>query len=110
MEFKESKEYNEILIDLVDANFKLTELATFACHADNIATYSIEQGNFHYEFNIIADETFLSEMELDELLNLKRVKYFQYSIYLQGTTKIKEIIYNFEKIIQVKLQGVGKDN
>ena len=79
--FKKSREYAEILEEIKHCNI-LHKYAKFMCYSDNIFTYHLIFEDLKHEFNIIAEsETFLDDMFVSELLDLKRVNYFEHTIY-----------------------------
>ncbi len=78
--FQNSIEYKEIEQELRDCNI-LHHTARFVCYSDNIFTYHIIFEGLKHELSVIADETFLYEMTVNELLDLNRVNFFSHTVY-----------------------------
>lgn len=76
-----TKEYAEI-VNECKLNGIMDKVANFHCYADEILTYQITHDNVKHEFNIIADSDFFRDELVSELLESKRVEYFEHAIYL----------------------------
>lgn len=60
------------------------KIAKFECFSDNIATFSCYSDSTHHEFNVIGLTEFLSEMQIQELINEPDITYFSHSIFYGG--------------------------
>jgi len=90
IEFKDTVEYKEIKQECYLEGI-LNKTAHFECYSDNIFTYSIMNNNVRHQFSVIAEEFYLSEMQVIELINLKRVKYFEHSIEIKDDGEFKRL-------------------
>ena len=71
----------------------------FCCFNDGIITYGYTDDDMYFEISIIADDTLLAEMELIDLLELKRVEYFDVAVYQQcgdGHKRINQESWNIK--------------
>lgn len=59
--------------------------AKFSCFSDSIFTYSYSNHTTMFEFNIICEDTLLDKMTIKGLLELRRIKYFESSVYDKET-------------------------
>jgi hypothetical protein len=75
IEFAE-KVRKEMLLNKV-----LYSSAKFECFTDNMFIYGYSNKNLYFQFTIICDDTLLSKMTINELLNLKRIKFFESKIF-----------------------------
>ena len=63
------------------------QIAKFVCFSDNVFTYVYtihmsELNTEKHEFCFICDDILLSEMTIENLLNLKRLSFFSHRVYL----------------------------
>jgi hypothetical protein len=77
--FEKSEERKEMLKEL---NAILKQKAKFTAFCDGVFNYEVIIDSIKYCFAIISDDDFISEMEVEWLLDLKNVKYFENSIWL----------------------------
>lgn len=82
--FKKSEERQAMLEEL---RLILQHRAKFTAYCDGIFNYELILNDVKYDFSIIADDDFVSEMEVEWLLDLKRVRYFENRIYLLDSRK-----------------------
>jgi len=76
--FRASKEYKSIMEYLKKENI-INDVATFQCYADQMFDYSLTKNDKSYNFTILAeDENFVCEQDIEWLMDLKRVHYFEF--------------------------------
>jgi hypothetical protein len=80
MNFKESKEYRE-MISLLNVENVIDSKVVFQVYLDNIFTFHIKDTEKIHEFNVICEEMLFREMLLTELLDARELKYIEYGIY-----------------------------
>ncbi len=89
-QFKTTDEYQRIKNEM-DVQRVLDRLASFDCFYDGIFTYSLTKPGLYIQIQFVCEDDLLSEMEVSELLDLKRIEYFSLSYFtrvgpeLQGT-------------------------
>lgn len=73
----------------VEKEFRLNGIyykkAKFACYDSNVFTYLVKHDNTTFEISFIADETLLDKMTCKELLELKRIGFYQVRIFTSDT-------------------------
>ena len=79
--FKKSEEYQEIVREL-NLNSIIDYNMNFESYTDGIFTFGCYRYDEYHEFNIICDDCFLNQMQVTELLDLERIEFFEYAIYL----------------------------
>ena len=79
--FKTSEEREWILQEVKPF---LHKKASFQCFHDGIFCYRYKTTEFMYVFDIIADDCFNDKMEIEWMLDVKRVKYFSFDLHLLG--------------------------
>ena len=84
----QEKVLEEIKYEMVLNNVYYSK-AKFACYSDGMLTYTYSNKNFLFEFTFICDDILLSKMTIKELLELKRIEYFDNVIF---DIKTKEVI------------------
>jgi hypothetical protein len=92
-------------LEKVENEMKLANVfykkAKFSCFSDGIFTYSYSNHTTLFEFNIIADDMFFDKMTIKELLEVKRIGYFDNGIYDKKTReKLSEVSYVGKNIEQ----------
>ena len=76
--FKNSKEYKQIY-DFLKKENVLKEQAIFQCYTDLMFDYKLELNDKVYFFTILAEEeNFVCEQEIEWLIDLQRVCYFEF--------------------------------
>ena len=80
--FNITPEYKKIYRELVVQDL-LFEKVKFDCFADGVFTFSVIKGDVRNEFSFICDDMFTSEITALDILQLKRITYFQHGIYLR---------------------------
>lgn len=80
--FEKSEERKEMLKELKPI---LKQKAKFTAFCDHAFNYELIVDGIKYCFAIISDDDFIAEMEVEWLLDLKNVKYFENSIWLLDT-------------------------
>tara|TARA_R110000765_G_scaffold84474_1_gene163410 strand:+ start:1427 stop:1747 length:321 start_codon:yes stop_codon:yes gene_type:complete len=81
MEFKKSEEYIKIKEELELNNIIIKEFKLEVVQ-NGVIVFSLKDGDVLHNFSIIADDTFFSKMSALDLMNLKRVKFFNHVIYI----------------------------
>lgn len=89
--FKITPEFRKIKKELETIK-ALNKIALFECYADSIATFGFRENSNYHQFNIICDDCFLflREMMISDLLNLKRITFFSYTIFPEQQGKDEE--------------------
>jgi len=68
----------------------LYDYAHFECYSDGVFTYELSEGSYKgsytFEFNFICDDVLEKEMTVNDILNLRRVRYFKHSIIRKDDT------------------------
>jgi len=59
--------------------------AKFSCFSDNIFTYSYSNHSYLFTFDIICEDTLFDKMTIKDLLEIKRIGYFDNGIYDKKT-------------------------
>jgi len=103
--FKTTREYIKIKKEVI-CNKIYKNQAKFECFADNIFTYGYrEKDKTLHQFSFTCDDCLLDKMSIYELLDLKRITFFSYSIYLHNEDYINcnpdvisWSIYNYNSI------------
>lgn len=79
----------------VEKEFRLVGIyykkAKFACYSDGEFTYKIKHQNTIYEINFIADDTLLDKLTCKDLLELKRIEYYQVRIFSDNMELISNL-------------------
>ncbi len=93
--FNKTKEYKEIKEELNRENL-LNRVANFESFTDGFFMFYLKDNNsITHEFLIKCDDTVLRDMTTYDLINLKRIEYFNHTVYLDkdnSYTKIWSII------------------
>ena len=80
--FKNSLEYRKINQELENV---LNKKARFSCCADGIFEYHLINDSVKHIFMIVAEDNFIHKMEIEWLLDLKRIEFFRHEIHLKYT-------------------------
>lgn len=83
MDFLNSEEYKKIVKEFKLNSFDFSEIFIFECISDGIVVMSFEKDDILYELHFIANDDVNREMILDDILHLKRIKFFEAAIYLK---------------------------
>jgi hypothetical protein len=104
MEFGKSKERTQILNECSKNNI-LESNTVFECFNDRMFTYGIEKNNVYHEFTFQSEDTLLRELSVIDLLNLKRIKYFEHVVFLIDTIGKKEFLSSkvFSSLNDIKM-------
>ena len=71
----------------------LDKRCAFACFDSDMFSYQIKIGDILHEITFIAEDTLLNKMTIRELLNLKKIEYFDLRSY-HNNKVVKEIMYS----------------
>ena len=82
MEFKESEAYKCIIKECKDSNI-MNKKAKFSCLVDGITEYHYVDDNVTYMFTFICDDDIVRKMEIEWILDLKRVSYFELEVLIR---------------------------
>lgn len=79
--FKDSKYYQDVfnefsVCNILESNFN------FECSDSNIFTFGLHHQDVYHEVNFKTDDTVMSEMTGLELINLKRISFFNHRVFL----------------------------
>lgn len=90
--FQKTESYSKIMTELNDIN-ALYKSADFKCYADNIFTFVYIDNNILHEFNFISTGAIILfyNMQINEILNLDSISYFNHNIYLYSEIKLHDI-------------------
>ena len=78
----------------------LRSKVAFKCYDSSIFSYYLKcDDGFEYEINIISDDTLLDKMEILDLINMKRLEFFQYRCSYFGKLSYEGEMYSSEKSI-----------
>ena len=61
----------------------LDKYALFECYGDSIATFGFRENSTYHQFCVICDDSFSREIQVSDLLELKRITFFSHSIFLE---------------------------
>lgn len=83
--FKSTNQYQDILRECKLSNI-MRKKAYFQCFVDGIMEYELLDGNVKHVFNLWCDtENWLKDMEVEWLLDMKRVEYFEHAIFMKDS-------------------------
>ena len=85
----ENKEKLKLFLEEVKKEMLLNKIyykkAKFSCFDSDIFTYSYSNHSIVFEFSFICDDTLLSKMTIKEILELKRILFFESSMFDKKT-------------------------
>jgi hypothetical protein len=70
----------------------LDKYALFECYGDSIATFGYSENGTYHQFCVICDDDFSREIQISDLLELKRITFFSHTIFLEQPRKVDEQI------------------
>jgi hypothetical protein len=80
--FKKSEEFN-IISNKLKELMLLEEEVSFENFDSHIFTYSLFHDEKLHEFSFICDDTLLKKERIKELLNLNKITFFEYNIFVK---------------------------
>lgn len=86
--FRYTERYKDIKNELSEI---LQEKTTFSCFVDGLFCFEIEHEGALHEFKFLCDDAIRQGATVEELLHLKRMQYFEHSIYLKEEGKPWEL-------------------
>ncbi len=89
--FNKTQEFKTIKKELEKVK-ALDEYALFECFGDSIATFGYRDGGTYHQFCVICDDHFSREIQISDLLELKRISFFSHAIFLEQQRKADELI------------------
>lgn len=93
--FKNSKERKKMLEMM--SSF-LDKKATFSCYVDEMFEYHLKNKDEKYIFTFICDDSLIKKMEVEWLLDLKKVQYYNITRII-NYVEVSEIEFNINKNI-----------
>lgn len=66
---------NMVMLDVI------RDPASFSCYHDGIMTFEIRKGHIDVQMSIICDDFMSNEEEAIDLINMKRITYFDLSVF-----------------------------
>ena len=89
--FNLTEEYRLIKNELTALN-SFDEYAIFECYADSIFTFSFTLSDIYCQINFSCDDSFSREIQISDILELKRISYFSLSVFSIEKNKAEELI------------------
>jgi hypothetical protein len=80
--FNKTYEFQKIKKELEAIN-ALDEYALFECYGDSIATFGFRKYSAYHQFCVICHDSFSREIQLADLLELKRITFFSHAVFLE---------------------------
>lgn len=74
--------------DIKQKPFKLSVIS------DGTITYTLDRNDLYFELNIIADDDFISEETIEDILFSRRIDYIGFNIYRQEIKRIEDLTYS----------------
>lgn len=68
----------------------LEKYAIFECYGDSIATFGFYEDRVYHQFCVICDDSFSREIQICDLLELKRITFFSHTVFLTQPRKADE--------------------
>lgn len=87
--FNKTYEFQKIKKELETIK-ALDKYALFECYIDSIATFGYRENGTYHQFNVICDDGFSREIQISDLLELKRITYFSHTVFLEQSRKAEE--------------------
>lgn len=78
--FQTTQQFNDIF-DALNGKDLLFKEAEFVAYNDGMLTYYFEHEDITHEITIMCDDSLLKTEPIMELLNMSRIKYFDYVLY-----------------------------
>ncbi|CAB4136398.1 hypothetical protein UFOVP584_51 [uncultured Caudovirales phage] len=79
----------------IEKEFRLVGIyykkSKFACYSDGLFTYKLKHQNTIFEISFIADDTLLDKLTCKELLELKRIEFYQVRIFSDNMELISDL-------------------
>jgi hypothetical protein len=89
--FNKTYEFQKIKKELETIK-ALDKYALFECYGDSIATFGYCENGTYHQFCVICDDDFSREIQISDLLELKRITFFSHTIFLEQQRKVDEQI------------------
>jgi hypothetical protein len=87
--FNKTYEFQKIKKELITIK-ALDKYALFECYGDSIATFGFRENSTYHQFCVICDDDFSREIQISDLLELKRITFFSHTVFLEQSRKPDE--------------------
>ena len=91
MMFNKTYEFQKIKKELETIK-ALDKYALFECYDDSIATFGFREDSTYHQFCVICDDSFSREIQVSDLLELKKITFFSHTVFLQQPRIADEIV------------------
>ena len=95
--FRDTRDY-EYLVNLFTSKGIIDKALEFSCYTDSIMMFELLNQGYRFEFSIIADAEYWRGITLIELMETKRVHFFEFSEFLSDGEETDRIVWRKEPL------------